>query len=161
MFRLRQEVQAKLSRLPPSYFDGRQRGEVLSTHALVKVFGRQAEAARAFDEQNEQLYQASFRGQFMSGSMMPLMMLLQSGAASAERIFAVLDAGEQRPDRPDAVEPRTATGRVVFDHVAFSYAKDKSRTASSAPPRTRSCGPPRRPTSTISCGPCRMGTRRS
>jgi ATP-binding cassette, subfamily B, multidrug efflux pump len=261
MFRLRQEVQAKLSRLPLSYFDGRQRGEVLSTltndidnlaqnlqqtmsqlvisvltiigvliamfwiswllalialvtvplsvlvtrivtkrakphfvkqwmttarlnghieemftgHALVKVFGRQQEAAQAFDEQNEQLYSASFRGQFMSGSMMPLMMLigninyvlvavvgglkvatgtlslgdvqafiqysrqfsqplnqvasmtnmLQSGAASAERIFAVLDADEQQPDRPDAVESATVTGRVVFEHVSFSYSKDQ------------------------------------
>jgi ATP-binding cassette, subfamily B, multidrug efflux pump len=261
MFRLRQEVQAKLTRLPLSYFDGRPRGEVLSTvtndidnlsqnlqqtwgqlvtsvltivgvltvmfwiswllalialvtvpvsvlmtrvvtkrakpqfvkqwmttaklnghieemftgHALVKVFGRQQEAARAFDEQNEQLYNASFRGQFISGSMMPLMTLvgninyvlvavvgglrvasgalslgdvqafiqysrqfsqpltqvasmtnmLQSGAASAERIFAVLDADEQQPDRPDAVELETVSGRVAFEHVSFSYSKDK------------------------------------
>jgi ATP-binding cassette, subfamily B, multidrug efflux pump len=261
MFRLRQEVQAKLSRLPLSYFDGRPRGEVLSTvtndidnlaqnlqqtmsqlvvsvlmvvgvlvvmfwiswelalialvtvpvsllvtrivtkrakpqfvkqwqttarlnghieemftgHALVKVFGRQQEAARTFDEHNEELYNASFRGQFISGSMMPLMMLigninyvlvavvgglkvasgtlslgdvqafiqysrqfsqpltqaasmtnmLQSATASAERIFAVLDADEQQPDRPDAVEPATVTGRVAFEHVSFSYRKDK------------------------------------
>jgi ATP-binding cassette subfamily B protein len=51
--------------------------------------------------------------------------MLQSGAASAERIFAVLDADEQQPDRPDAVESATVTGRVVFEHVSFSYAKDK------------------------------------
>jgi len=261
MFRLRQEVQAKLARLPLSYFDGRPRGEVLSTvtndidnlaqnlqqtmsqlvvsvltvvgvlavmfwiswllalialvtvpvsvlvtrivtkrakpqfvkqwattarlnghieemftgHTLVKAFGRQQEAAQAFDEQNEKLYNASFRGQFISGSMMPMMMMigninyvlvavigglkvasgtlslgdvqafiqysrqfsqplnqvasmtnmLQSGAASAERIFAVLDSGEQQPDRPDAVEPETVAGRVAFEHVSFSYSKDK------------------------------------
>jgi ABC transporter len=51
--------------------------------------------------------------------------MLQSGAASAERIFAVLDADEQQPDRPDAVELETVTGRVAFEHVSFSYSKDK------------------------------------
>jgi ATP-binding cassette subfamily B protein len=261
MFRLRQEVQAKLTRLPLSYFDGRPRGEVLSTvtndidnlsqnlqqtmsqlvisvltivgvltmmfwiswllalialvtvplsmivartiakkakpqfvqqwkttaglnghieemftgHTLVKVFGRQQEAARAFDEQNDQLYNASFKGQFISGTMMPFMMLigninyvlvavvgglrvasgslslgdvqafiqysrqfsqplnqvasmanmLQSGVASAERVFAVLDSGEQQPDGADAVELETVSGFVGIDHLSFSYKEDK------------------------------------
>lgn len=47
--------------------------------------------------------------------------LLQSGVASAERVFELLDAEEQTPDHtPPAVlaEPK---GRVVFDHVNFGY----------------------------------------
>jgi ATP-binding cassette subfamily B protein len=51
--------------------------------------------------------------------------MLQSGAASAERIFAVLDADEQQPDRPDAAELETVTGHVAFEHVSFSYRKDQ------------------------------------
>lgn len=45
-------------------------------HALVKVFGRQAEAIRAFDQENEQLYQASFKAQFMSGIIRPALMFI-------------------------------------------------------------------------------------
>jgi ATP-binding cassette subfamily B multidrug efflux pump len=262
MFRLRQDVQSKLTRLPLAYFDGRPRGEVLSTvtndidnlsqnlqqtmsqlvisiltivgvlsmmfwiswelalialvtvplsavlartvakkakpnfvqqwkstaqlnghieemftgHTLVKVFGRQQEAANTFDEHNDTLYNASFRGQFISGSMMPLMMLvgninyvlvavvgglkvasgtlslgdvqafiqysrqfaqplnqvasmsnlLQSGVASAERVFAVLDADEQEPD-VITTKPALSdvAGRVEISHASFSYLKDK------------------------------------
>ena len=261
MFRLRQEVQAKLTRLPLSYFDGRPRGEVLSTvtndidnlsqnlqqtmsqlivslltilgvlvfmfwiswelalialvtvplsmtvarvvakrakpnfvqqwkstaqlnghieemftgHTLVKAFGRQHEASQTFDEHNEKLFAASFRGQFISGSMMPLMMLigninyvlvavvgglkvasgtlslgdvqafiqysrqfaqplnqvasmanmLQSGVASAERVFAVLDADEQNADITTGPSLQAVAGRVAFEHASFSYQQDK------------------------------------
>ncbi|MDG4779167.1 ABC transporter ATP-binding protein [Micromonospora sp. WMMD961] len=51
--------------------------------------------------------------------------LLQSGVASAERVFAVLDADEQTPD---PVEPARVTdphGRVEFEHVSFRYEPDK------------------------------------
>ncbi|WP_372433687.1 ABC transporter ATP-binding protein [Micromonospora coerulea] len=48
--------------------------------------------------------------------------LLQSGVASAERVFAVLDAEEQTPDRP---APARVTGRVEFSHVSFRYDPDK------------------------------------
>ncbi|TDC41752.1 ABC transporter ATP-binding protein [Micromonospora sp. KC213] len=51
--------------------------------------------------------------------------LLQSGIASAERVFAVLDAEEQSrdPEPPARVtEPR---GRVEFTHVSFRYDPDK------------------------------------
>ena len=47
--------------------------------------------------------------------------VLQSGVASAERVFELLDAQEQSLDSPDAPAQRTATGRVTFEHVAFSY----------------------------------------
>jgi ATP-binding cassette subfamily B protein len=54
-----------------------------------------------------------------------MMNVLQSGVASAERVFELLDAEEQDPDAPalDGVAP--AKGRVAFEHVAFSYDPDK------------------------------------
>ena len=49
--------------------------------------------------------------------------LLQSGVASAERVFEVLDAPEHEPDATGALNP--VRGQVDFDHVAFSYTPDK------------------------------------
>ncbi|MEU6439899.1 ABC transporter ATP-binding protein [Streptomyces sp. NPDC047046] len=259
--RLREDVQSKLSRLPLSYFDRRQRGEVLSRatndmdnlqqtlqqtlgqlvnsvltiigvlavmfwiswllalvalvtvplsalvatrvgkrsqpqfvrqwkstgelnahieemytgHTLVKVFGRQEESAEVFREHNEALYDASNRAQFTSGVMQPLMMfvsninyvlvavvgglrvasgalsigdvqafvqysrqfsmpltqvasmanLIQSGVASAERIFELLDADEQSADPAEPERPKELRGRVAFEHVSFRYEEDK------------------------------------
>ncbi|MBT0773059.1 ABC transporter ATP-binding protein [Kineosporia sp. J2-2] len=261
VFSLREETQAKLARLPLSYFDGQPRGEVLSRvtndvdnlqqsmqqtfsqlvtslltiigvlsmmfwispllalialvtvpvsivvtgvigkraqpqfirqwgstgrlnghveemftgHELVTVFGRQDEAARTFDEHNDALYQASFRAQFISGLIQPSMMfisninyvlvavvgglrvanghlsigevtafitysrqfgqpltqvasmanLLQSAIASAERIFALLDAKEQAPDPAAAQHPEKVRGLVEFDDVSFRYQDDR------------------------------------
>ncbi|WP_319956129.1 ABC transporter ATP-binding protein [Micromonospora yasonensis] len=48
--------------------------------------------------------------------------LLQSGVASAERVFEVLDAEEQTPERP---APPKVPGRVEFEHVSFRYDPDK------------------------------------
>ncbi len=260
MFRMREDVQTKLSRLPLSYFDKRQRGEVLSRatndidnigqtlqqslgqlinslltvigvlammfwvswllalvalvtvplsavvatrvgkrsqphfvqqwrstgklnahieemytgHTLVKVFGRQEEAARGFREQNDALYEAGFKAQFNSGIMQPLMMfvsninyilvavvgglrvasgslsigdvqafiqysrqfsmpltqvasmanLVQSGVASAERIFELLDAEEQSADPVPGVRPEQLRGRVALEGVSFRYDPD-------------------------------------
>jgi ATP-binding cassette subfamily B protein len=262
VFRLREQVEAKLGRLPLRYFDGQPRGEVLSRvtndidnvaqtlqqtlsqlitavltvvgvlammfwispllalvalvtiplsvvvtaliakrsqpqfvaqwkwtgglnahieemytgHALVKVFGRQDQAVRQFHEQNDELYAASFKAQFISGIIQPamgfianlnyvvvavvgglrvasgsltlgdvqafiqysrqftqpitqiasMMNLLQSGVASAERVFELLDSDEQEPDpaRPERLPARVA-GRVVFDDVSFRYVEDQ------------------------------------
>ena len=50
--------------------------------------------------------------------------LLQSGAAGAERVFEIMDAPEEaEPARPEHL-PERAAGRVVFDHVRFSYSPD-------------------------------------
>ncbi|MFJ9028735.1 ABC transporter ATP-binding protein [Streptomyces sp. NPDC102274] len=261
VYRMREEIQAKLSRLPLSYFDRQPRGEVLSRatndidnisqtmqqtmgqlinslltiigvlvmmfwispllalvalvtvplsvlvaakvgkrsqpqfvqqwkvtgtlnahieemytgHALVKVFGRQDESAEAFREQNDQLYEAGFKAQFNSGIMQPLMLfvsnlnyvlvavvgglrvasgtlsigdvqafiqysrqfsmpltqvasmanLVQSGVASAERIFELLDAEEQEADAPAVERLREPQGRVALEHVSFRYEPDK------------------------------------
>ncbi|WP_300006803.1 ABC transporter ATP-binding protein [Pseudonocardia sp.] len=50
--------------------------------------------------------------------------VLQSGVASAERVFELLDAGEQTPD-PESPQVRSERrGRVAFEHVAFRYLPD-------------------------------------
>ncbi|WP_435204372.1 ABC transporter ATP-binding protein [Micromonospora sp. bgisy143] len=51
--------------------------------------------------------------------------LLQSGVASAERVFAVLDADEQSPDPAQPARVVDPHGRVEFEHVSFRYAPDK------------------------------------
>ena len=52
--------------------------------------------------------------------------VLQSGVASAERVFELLDADEQIA-RPASTRSPTSRpeGRVEFDHVSFSYDPDK------------------------------------
>ncbi|HZC52673.1 MAG TPA: ABC transporter ATP-binding protein, partial [Mycobacterium sp.] len=50
--------------------------EAFTGHELVKVFGRTEDVERTFREQNEQLYEASFGAQFISGLIQPLMMFM-------------------------------------------------------------------------------------
>lgn len=53
---------------------------------------------------------------------------LQSGIASAERVFEILDAEEESPDpiRADAGSTRThGPGRIEFENVGFRYVADK------------------------------------
>ncbi|MCY0935170.1 ABC transporter ATP-binding protein [Streptomyces sp. H34-S4] len=149
--------------------------EMYSGHTLVKVFGRQKESAALFAEQNEALFRASFKAQLVSGIMQPVMLfisninyvlvavvgglrvasgtlsigdvqafiqytrqfsmpltqvasmanLVQSGVASAERVYELLDAPEQEPDAEVPERPQTLRGQVTFDKVAFRYAPDK------------------------------------
>ena len=47
--------------------------------------------------------------------------LLQSGVASAERVFALLDAVEQSPTRGAGAGRARAEGYVTFEDVSFSY----------------------------------------
>jgi ATP-binding cassette, subfamily B, multidrug efflux pump len=260
IFRLRERSQAKLARLPLSYFDGQPRGEILSRvtndmdnlqqtlqqtlsqmlfsvltiigvlvamvvispllavialvtvpvsvmvatrigrraqpkfvaqwattgrlnahieemytgHSLVKVFGRREQSMQTFKEHNDSLFASGFKAQFISGTIQPAMMfignlnyvlvavvgalrvatgaltiggvqafiqysrqfsqpltqvasmanMLQSGVASAERIFALLDATEQEPDPVEPERPTTVRGRVEFQHVSFRYLPD-------------------------------------
>ncbi|MFC7527431.1 ABC transporter ATP-binding protein [Actinoplanes sp. GCM10030250] len=148
--------------------------EMFTGHALVKVFGRQHEAATVFQEHNDALYASSFRAQFISGLIQPAMMfisnlnyvlvavvgglrvasgtlslgevqafiqysrqfsqpltqvasmanLVQSGVASAERVFALLDAPEQSPD-PAPVSLGAVRGRISFENVSFRYLPEK------------------------------------
>ena len=145
--------------------------EAHTGHTVVKVFGHQQEAIEEFDAQNEQLYQASFRAQFISGIIQPainflsnlnfvaiaviggiqvasgtisfgdvqafiqysrqftqpiiqlasITNVLQSAAASAERVFELLDEQEEKPDVANPKVLRQAVGRVGLEHVSFRY----------------------------------------
>jgi ATP-binding cassette subfamily B protein len=122
--------------------------ESLTGHNIVKAFGRAKDVEEVFRNTNDELFEASFSAQFMSGSIQPGMVfvgnltfvaiavigglqvaakrmtiggiqafiqysrqfaqpvqmlasmanLFQSGLASAERVFELLDADEQSPD---------------------------------------------------------------
>ncbi len=149
--------------------------EMYTGHALVKVFGREKESAEIFRKENEDLFQAGFKAQFISGVIQPAMMfignlnyvlvavvgglrvasgalsigdvqafvqysrqfsqpltqvasmanLVQSGVASAERVFELLDAEEQSADPADAPKPGRVHGEVAFEEVSFRYEPDK------------------------------------
>jgi ATP-binding cassette subfamily B protein len=50
-----------------------------------------------------------------------LMNVVQSGVASAERLFELLDAEEEAPDTTTNSKIERAVGEVVFEDVTFSY----------------------------------------
>jgi len=50
--------------------------------------------------------------------------LVQSGIASAERVFALLDEPEELPDPAEPAELGRADGHVVFDRISFRYEPD-------------------------------------
>jgi ATP-binding cassette subfamily B protein len=50
--------------------------EMHTGHAVVKAFGRQREAIEVFDRENEALYDASWKAQFISGTIQPAMNVL-------------------------------------------------------------------------------------
>jgi ATP-binding cassette, subfamily B, multidrug efflux pump len=51
--------------------------------------------------------------------------LLQSGVASAERVFDLLDADEQTPDPAEPARIAEPHGRVEFEHASFRYQPDQ------------------------------------
>ena len=56
------------------------------------------------------------------GSMFNLM---QSGVASAERIYEVLDEPDETPDPAVPLSPAEDTGHITFDDVSFRYRPDR------------------------------------
>ncbi|MBU3871115.1 ABC transporter ATP-binding protein/permease [Streptomyces sp. 4503] len=148
--------------------------EMYTGHSLVKVFGREKESAELFREQNDKLYAAGFKAQSISGLIQPSMMfignlnyvlvavvgglrvasgalsigdvqafvqysrqfsqpltqvasmanMVQSGVASAERVFELLDAPEQTAEPVDARRPESVRGQVAFEEVSFRYQPD-------------------------------------
>jgi ATP-binding cassette subfamily B protein len=154
--------------------------ETYSGFTVVKTFGHQAAAREQFRTLNDDVYQASFGAQFLSGLVAPattfignlgyvavavvgglqvatghitlgniqafiqyvrqfnsplsqlagMYNTLQSGVASAERVFALLDEPEESPDPgaaaahhplpPAGASPQSG-GRVEFAHVSFAY----------------------------------------
>ena len=50
--------------------------------------------------------------------------MLQSGAASVERVFEILDVAEESPDSDVPVRIADPAGRISFEHVRFRYLED-------------------------------------
>jgi ATP-binding cassette, subfamily B, multidrug efflux pump len=50
--------------------------EMHTGHSIVKIFGRQQEAIDTFDRENDKLYAASYRAQFISGIIQPAMNII-------------------------------------------------------------------------------------
>ena len=144
-------------------------------HSIVKLFGRQAEAIAIFEVENDKLYDASYKAQFISGIIQPVMNfianlnyvaiavigglrvvsgqmslgdvlafiqysrqftfpliqtasivnVLQSAAASAERVFELLDETEEIPDPVAPQVLGRAKGAVAFEDVSFRYEPDR------------------------------------
>ncbi|MEX0782190.1 MAG: ABC transporter ATP-binding protein [Dehalococcoidia bacterium] len=149
--------------------------ETFTGHAIVKGFGRQRDVEDTFRASNDDLYEASFGAQFISGVIQPATMLIgnvnfvavavlggirvangamtiggiqaflqysrsftqplswiasmvnmfQSGIASAERVFELLDADEQSLEVSAYETAGQPSGRVEFSHVSFSYDPDR------------------------------------
>ncbi|WP_378790137.1 ABC transporter ATP-binding protein [Nonomuraea fastidiosa] len=51
--------------------------------------------------------------------------LVQSGVASAERVFELLEAAEQSAEPAEPARPEQVRGRVAFENVSFSYSPDR------------------------------------
>ncbi len=52
--------------------------EMHTGHAIVQVFGRQDQAIATFEAENEHLYQASYRAQFISGLIQPALNIVSN-----------------------------------------------------------------------------------
>jgi subfamily B ATP-binding cassette protein MsbA len=50
----------------------------------------------------------------------------QQAAAAGDRIFEILDAGQEVPEAPDAAELPRVRGEIVFHHVQFGYRNDEA-----------------------------------
>ncbi len=149
--------------------------EMHTGHSIVLAYNRRDQAMAEFDEFNDALFEASFKAQFLSSIMMPLMNVLsnlnyvviavlggirvasgqlalgqvqafiqysrqftmplgqiaqqanqlQSGLASAERVFEVLDAAEEPAEpRGSKRELHDARGEVTLEDVSFRYVAD-------------------------------------
>jgi ATP-binding cassette subfamily B protein len=59
------------------------------------------------------------------GQLAQVASVLQSGVASAERVFEVLDADEQVPDPAAPARLERVRGEVRFEHVSFRYKPDQ------------------------------------
>jgi len=60
---------------------------------------------------------------FPIGQLGMIITLMSQAAASAQRVFDILDAENEVTDRPGAVEMPPITGRVAFENVTFRYFK--------------------------------------
>lgn len=94
------------------------------TYVAVAVFGGLRVASGTMSLGDVQAFiQYSRQFTMPIGQLAAMMNLLQSGAASAERVFDLLDSADQLPDK--SAHLVATTGNIDFDHVQFSYAPDK------------------------------------
>ncbi len=49
---------------------------------------------------------------------------MQQAIASAERMFSLIDSKPQIENRPEAIDPGSIKGDIIFDHVSFKYEDD-------------------------------------
>jgi ATP-binding cassette subfamily B protein len=96
------------------------------TYVLVAVIGGLRVAAGALSIGDVQAF-IQYSRQFSQPLTQVASMsnMLQSGVASIERVFTLLDAEEQSADPPRRPSEQPVLGRVEFEHVAFSYAPDE------------------------------------
>ena len=75
-------VTVGIAKRSQTYFRNQQRAlgilnghveEMYTGHKIVKAFGREQDSLSTFDQLNDDLYQAGWRAQFMSGMIFPLM----------------------------------------------------------------------------------------
>ncbi|MGW0664204.1 ABC transporter ATP-binding protein [Streptodolium elevatio] len=94
-------------------------------YVLVAAIGGLRIAAGALTVGDVQAF-VQFSRQFSQslGMVAGTIGMVQSGAASAERVFELLDAPEQTPDPEAPVRPGEG-GRVAFENVSFRYMLDK------------------------------------
>lgn len=50
---------------------------------------------------------------------------MQQAIASAERMFSLIDSKPQIENRPEAIDPGSIKGDIIFDHVSFKYEDDE------------------------------------
>ncbi|MEU9944559.1 ABC transporter ATP-binding protein [Streptomyces lavendulae] len=96
-------------------------------YVLVAVVGAVQVASGSLSIGQVQAF-IQYSGQFSAplANLAGMANMVQSGMASAERVFEFLDAEEQVPDPVVAAAlPRPARGRVVFEQVSFRYAADR------------------------------------
>jgi ATP-binding cassette subfamily B protein len=94
-------------------------------YVLVAVVGALRIASGSLSLGNVQAF-VQYSRQFSQPimQMASLANLLQSGMASARRVFAVLDAEEQDPEPVEPARPDVVRGRVEFRGVCFRYHPD-------------------------------------
>ena len=83
--------------------------EMFTGHNVVKVFGRQDEAIATFDEQNEQLYQASFKAQFITGIILPVMNFVSNLNYVAIAVVGGIGVANGTHARSAACRPSSST----------------------------------------------------
>ncbi|NTV90292.1 MAG: ABC transporter ATP-binding protein [Clostridiales bacterium] len=149
--------------------------EMYTGHKIVKAFGNEDISIKDFDTINDKYFEASWKAQFISGIIMPLMNfinnfgyvlvcvvggilvtrnsmhigdiqafiqytrqfsqpivmlasitnIIQSGIASAERVFELLDQPEELQDNDESIDGSAPEGAVRITNLDFGYKENQ------------------------------------